>query len=584
MTSSYIKTSFKISVAGFVAALLVMPTMAMAFSGFGGGTQTSPYRISTCAQLEEMANNLAGYYVLNNNINCGGLTFTPIGSNGSPFTGTLDGQDHTITNLNFTTCGIFCKAGGNATIENLNLTAGTFNDNVYGSSMGTFVGELDGATLSNLHSSLTITGSSGDQYIGGIAGLIWQGTNSITNSSYVGSITVPDTDAYVGGLVGYAGSIYSLSNDHATPTILLNSGDGYLEVGGLVGASTAHAITNSYSAGSITNSGTITNSLVGGFAGIFGSSATIQNSFSATSVNGSYTGSGDTAGAVYGTSGGINTNMYFDESRATLSSCSGDSQTSCTAVNVSSANPSYFFDNKTSAPLNSWDFNNTWAIGSSYPTLKSEATFVIPSSIPNSGDANNDSTQDAYQSNVEDIQDTSGVWATVTVPSANNCLVGGGQSIVSTSIKADGNYPALTNPVDFNVYCLTTGATVPITIIYDRVYTDPALVFYNNSTQTYTPISNAKFSTVTIGGITKTEVTYSATDGGAYDADGIANGVIADPVDLIGPAVVTAPNTGYGTPITSNIWGTIGIYIGFTAALILVGTGLRFLGKRHSSK
>jgi hypothetical protein len=559
-----------------------MPGAALAFSGFGVGTQATPYRISTCAQLGEMANNLAGYYVLNNNINCGGATFTPVGSSGSPFTGTLDGQDHTITNLNFTTCGIFCNAGGNATIENLNLTGGTFTDSVYGSAMGTFVGELDGATLSNLHSSLTMTGSSGDQYVGGIAGLIWSGTNSIANSSYIGSITVPDTDAYIGGLVGYAGSIYSLSNDHATPTIILNSGDGYLEVGGLVGANTAHAITNSYSAGSITNSGTITNSVVGGFAGIFGSSATIQNSFSATSVNGSYTGSGDTAGAVYGTSGGINTNMYFDESRATLSGCSGDSQTSCTAVNVSNANPSYFFNNKTNAPLNSWDFNNTWSLGSSYPTLKSEATFVIPSSIPNSGDANNDGIQDAYQPNVEDIEDTSSVWATVTVPSANNCLVGAGQSIASTSIKADGNYPALTNPVDFNVYCLTTGATVPITIIYDRVYTDPSLVFYNSSTETYTSISGAKFSTVTIGSVARTEVTYSATDGGAYDADGLSNGVITDPVDLVGPAVVAAPDTGYGAPTTSNIWLTFGIEISFSVSLILVGAGLKNFSRPKS--
>lgn len=571
MTKNYIKTSFKMSVVGLLTAMLVMPAVALAFSGFGSGTQTTPYRISTCTQLGEMANNLAGYYVLNNNINCGGATFTPVGSSGSPFTGTLDGQDHTITNIDFTTCGMFCETHG-ATIENLNMTDGSFIDSTYADNMGTFVGTSDGSTLTNLHSNLSLTGSSGDEYIGGIAGLLFQNTTTITDSSFTGSITVPGSDGYVGGIAGITYDnvgTYSLSNDYAAASITLTSGSSYQVVGGLIGAHQGGTITDSYSAGSITsNSTSFTN--VGGFAGGF-DGASIQNSFSATAVNGNAT----VIGAVYGYSGGTNTNMYFDESRATRSNCSGDSQTVCTAVNVSNASPAYFYNNKTDAPFNNWDFNNTWSLGSSYPTLKSEAAFVIPSSIPNGGDANNDSIQDAYQPNVVDIEDSSGAWATVTVPSADNCLVGDGQSIVSTSIKTDGTRPALTNPVDFNVYCMTVGETVPITIIYDRVYTNPSLVFYNANTQTYTPISGAQFSTVTFGGVTRTEVTYSATDGGTYDSDGSANGVITDPVGLVGPAIVAAPDTGYGAPITANIWGTLGVYISLSVSLVLVGTGLR---------
>lgn len=570
ITKLYIKTSLKVSIAGILTAVLVMPAAALAFSGFGNGTQGMPYRISTCAQLNQIANNLSGYYVLNNNINCGGITFTPIGS-GAPFTGTLDGQDHTITNINFTTCGLFCETNG-ATIENLSITDGSFIDSTYADNMGTFVGTSDGSTLTNLHSDISLTGSAGDEYIGGIAGLLFQNTTTITDSSFTGSITVPGSGGYVGGIAGITYDnvgTYSLSNDYAAANITLTSGSSYQVVGGFIGAHQGGTITNSYSAGSITsNSTSLTN--VGGFAGGF-DGASIQNSFSATVVNGNAT----VIGAVYGYSGGTNTNMYFDESRATRSNCSGDSQTTCTAVNASNSNPYYFFDNKTNEPLNSWDFNNTWSLGSSYPTLKSETAFVIPDNIPNNGDADNDGLQDAYEPNVLDIEDTNGAWATVTIPSSDNCIIGDGQSITSTSIKADSNHPALTNPVDFNVYCLTAGETVPITIIYDRVYTNPSLVFYNTNTQTYTPISGAQFSTVTFGGVTRTKVTYSATDGGAYDSDGIANGIIADPVGLVGPAIVAAPNTGYDALITSNIWETIVIYSCVSLCLVLVGTGLR---------
>lgn len=539
---------------GLILSLLLGSAAVYAFSGFGGGTQTTPFRISTCAQLGEIANNLSGSYVLNNNINCNGTTYSSPTSN---FTGILNGQNHTIENINFTTCGLFCHASGGATIENTNINGGTFTDSVYGSSMGSFVGELDGATLSNLHSNLTITGSSGDQYIGGIVGLIWLGSNnSISNSSYTGSMIIPDTDAYVGGIVGYAGSTsYSLSNDYAVPTITLNSGDGYLEVGGLAGDLTEDSLTDSYSAGSITASGTLTNAEVGGFVGIFGGSATIQNSFSATSVNGSYTGTNVTAGAVYGDSGGTNTNMYFDESRAILTNCSGDNSTSCTPVNVSNANPSYFFDSKNNAPLSSWDFSNTWALSTSYPTLQNQTLFTIPSSIPNNGDANNDGQQDAFQSNVADVVDTSGYWASVSIPSSSGCIVGNSQSVSATSLKDDTGHTSLTNPVDFNIYCLTTGATVPVTIIYDRQYSNPSLVFYNIASQTYVPVVGAQFTTVAFGGVTRTEVTYSVTDGGSYDSDGIANGIIIDPVELVGPLTTTTspvPDTGFGAPSQNN--------------------------------
>lgn len=565
---------FKLAVSLTFATVLLSPAVVQAFSGFGSGTSAKPFRISTCTQLAEMANDLSGYYVLNNNIDCNNATFSSISSN---FTGTLDGQNHTIKNINFSQCGIFCTVSG-GTVENITVAGGTLTSTAYGSSIGTFAGKADDGTFNNLHSNLTITGSSGDQYVGGIAGLVFQGANSITNSSYTGSITVPGSDGYVGGIAGVtygvSGASYSLSNDYAAATITLTSGSSYQSAGGLIGGHFAGSITNSYSAGSISSASSSYNN-VGGFAGIFGSGATIQDSFSATAVS----GIAATIGAVYGSSGGTNTNMYFDQTRAGEgSACSGDSTTTCTAVNASGDQSSYFFNNSSNVPLNSWNFNSVWQVGSSYPTLRNEAAFVIPGTIPNNGDANGDGKQDAYQPNVADIEDTAGAWTTVTVPSSSNCIVGDGSSTSYASLKAYSGYAALNNPANFNVYCLTTGATVPITIIYDRVYISPTLVFYNSSTQTYTKVSGAQFSTVTIGGVARTEVTYNATDGGAYDSDGTANGIIADPVGLMTPtASVSSPNTGYGSPASRD---PIILLIAF-GAIISTGAGLLRL---HYSK
>lgn len=56
-------------------------------------------KISTEAQLKAIADNLKGNYVLENDITLSGDEWTPIGTQKSPFTGTLDGQGHTIIGL-----------------------------------------------------------------------------------------------------------------------------------------------------------------------------------------------------------------------------------------------------------------------------------------------------------------------------------------------------------------------------------------------------------------------------------------------------------------------------------------------------
>ena len=55
--------------------------------------------ISTEAQLKAIATNLNGDYVLTQDITLSDAEWTPIGTSDRPFTGTLDGQGHTIKGL-----------------------------------------------------------------------------------------------------------------------------------------------------------------------------------------------------------------------------------------------------------------------------------------------------------------------------------------------------------------------------------------------------------------------------------------------------------------------------------------------------
>ena len=56
-------------------------------------------KISTEAELRDIAKNLNYNYVLTQDIELSDAEWTPIGTRDNPFTGTLDGQGHTIKGL-----------------------------------------------------------------------------------------------------------------------------------------------------------------------------------------------------------------------------------------------------------------------------------------------------------------------------------------------------------------------------------------------------------------------------------------------------------------------------------------------------
>lgn len=532
-----------------LALYALLPTgTASAFSAYGAGTSINPYRISTCDQLQEMQDDLDGYYKLVSNIDCTGVAYTSV----STFSGTLEGDHHTISNLTSTPSGLFQFATG-ATIRNLTISSGTASGN---GSQGSFIGYSENSQLSNVHSSMTIAIADAPSaaYLGGLVGGSAGGT-TIDGSSYSGTI---NGGGYTGGLVGYMGNISTptadvLSNSYFDGTI----NEAGVFVGGAVGILYSGTVRNTYSSGVMHIVGT--SNYLGGLIGLSYRGAT-NNSFSATLIDGDGATTGGMFASFYVTTNSWNStrsNVYHDQyrsngnnaySRTCVSFDEGSGN--CTAVNASNATPSYFKNNSTNAPLNhvSWDFTNTWRINSGYPALRNMSGFVDPV-VPNNGDANGDNTADSYQARVASVQNSSNVWSTIELPNSSGCTVANPTAVDAQSLKSDaGLVQQLSTMTSFDAYCPTAGSTTQVTVIYDNEYSTSKSVLrhYNPTTNTYTTVPGAVFSTRVIGGVTKTIVTYSITDGGALDTDGLANGIIKDPVGFA--IVPTAPSTGLGKP------------------------------------
>ena len=88
------------------------------------GSESVPIEVSTYAQLNNIRNDLGGYYKLTVDIDASDQSWTPIGTASNPFTGGLDGDGHTISNLTVssgTHAGLFGYITG-ANIRNLTLS------------------------------------------------------------------------------------------------------------------------------------------------------------------------------------------------------------------------------------------------------------------------------------------------------------------------------------------------------------------------------------------------------------------------------------------------------------------------------
>jgi len=525
---------------GIISIILVFGApSALAFSGYGSGTSSNhPYFITTCSQLQEINNDLTGYYVLASNIDCTGFAFSHL-ANSTPFSGTLDGKNHTIKNLVIDSTGLFYLTSG-ATIKNINIIGGSTPSWGYG---GSFVARATNTIMTNLHSSMTISENAG-AYKGGIVGSM-SGTSRVAASSFSGNISGA---AYTGGIVGAMwDNTTSVTDSFTTGTLHPYGAYNGLIVGGFF----AGTISNVYTSGTIDN-GVTTN--IGGIIG--DSQASLSNSFSAANFSGTTSDNG--AVTAYNVSGTYS-NVYYDKYITnTANMCNFGAVCTGTAVNVGNSNPTYFMNNSTNGPFNAWDFNNIWQTTASYPTLRNIALFNDQAGIPNNGDANNDGIQDSYQANVTTVTNiTTGAYTVLQSSCTLNRFVIADVEASGSSSDANFDYPA--GGISFEIYC-APGTTATITEYFYGSFEASKLVMRNwDGANTYTTIPGATLSNITIAGQPVLKVVYQVTDGGALDYLQLADGII-DMISGPGISTVNAPKTGFGNLLANTNQLTIAEY------------------------
>ena len=303
----------------------------------GLGTKEHPYEIKTAAQLKtfrDLVNgangNPAAWAVLMENITLNSSEeWTPIGnSESTAYTGTFDGDGHTISGLyiNDSTAnnqGLFGYVSG--TVQNLTVS-GSVN------SSGDYVGGIVGNN-SGTFENCAFTGSvSGDWYVGGVVGNNNGGT--VTGCIFSGSGSVSVTGSYsVGGVVGKnSGSNGSVEKCHNTGSVSGSRED----VGGVVGDNEG-TVENCYNTGAVSGLDSGTGNRVGGVVGDNGGN--VENCYNTGTVNvignssavggvvgrndssvqncyntGTVTGSGGRVGGVVGWNSGNVTNCYNTDS------------------------------------------------------------------------------------------------------------------------------------------------------------------------------------------------------------------------------------------------------------------------------
>lgn len=314
----------------------------------------------------------AGIYILANDIDAsnGGVNlvnnFFPISTAPDFFHGVIEGDNHSIINLNRTTgfwssC-LFDVVATGAVFKNIKLTNVNLSTDIYGAA-STNIGTLfcNGFTsvdpeilIENVYIQGQMASLDPDTRMGGVYAASFgyvRMVNVVTEVNFTG------TAKNVGGITAgfYSGimtNTYSNSQIHVTTTA--SNGSGGL-VGQLGSGSTTASIINSYFIGTIDSS-----SIIGGLVGYLGANGqSIRKSYSLANITVPATKVG---GPILGSAGSYT--YTFEENYYS-------STQSCTLCTNSLGTAKTDAELKMPVTYSGWDFVNIWKIveGVSYPGL-----------------------------------------------------------------------------------------------------------------------------------------------------------------------------------------------------------------------
>lgn len=292
---------------------------APSYALIGGGTEASPYQISSAYDLRQLSTNVAygttysgKYFQMTQNIDLGGESneFTAIGSSSKPFRGTFDGGGYTVSGLyiyqsSSSYQGLFGYIGHltGATIKNLSVSGSVTGLSGVGGVVG-YIATL-GSSVTNCHNYCTVT-ANGVAFNSSVGGVVGDNSKSATITSCNNYGDVISSNCYTGGVVGNnSGTVTYCSNEGSISSTNTDSSDSiYPSIGGVVGYNTS-TITYCYNSGEI--EGEVF--FVGGIAG--NNKGTVTNCYNTASVEGTDIGTsysdvniastGGIAGYNYGT-------------------------------------------------------------------------------------------------------------------------------------------------------------------------------------------------------------------------------------------------------------------------------------------
>ena len=167
------------------------------------------YTVYTANGLKEWAEAVQTDPTLNitltADIDLTGETWTPVGNSGQTYSGTFDGQGHTITGLNISSpseaVALFHNIGGGGKVMNLQLKDVTYK----GSTAMGGIAHGNNGTITACSVMGTLTNTTNNGAVGGIAAINF---GTITACWFNGTITGGSKVGGIAGINSYAGSYY----------------------------------------------------------------------------------------------------------------------------------------------------------------------------------------------------------------------------------------------------------------------------------------------------------------------------------------------------------------------------------------
>lgn len=572
-----IKSTGLLVAAGVLAlsGLVAVPRQATAMGGDGEPT----WIIQNCNDLRQLYLGVSAYthdltYELANDIDCNGVSMGTIGFGGTEsFTGTFDGNGHTISNLTLgssdvSSVGLFYGLEG-ATVKDVTLA----HVSVTGTSdLGTLAVTSDGAAIENVHvTSGSVTGVRAAFPYYSIGGLVGNSSDT-TYTDVTTNVTVTSDHSDVGGLIGYSedddilraaaygdvsgeqsvggliGTVYGSTAFwvHAKGNVV---GDD-MSVGGLIGSMEDATVASAYARGSVSGSDN-----VGGLIGVMYNNFSVSYSYSTGHVTVVPDGdAGGLIGQIESEGGDQGDTNFWDVESSGFATNHGNYPIGETTANMK------VMDTFTNM---GWDFTDEpiWGLVSTfndgYPCHAWEEDCVTgggqpadddddgvssgtENAAPNNGDGNNDGTADSEQAHVVSLPGVDNTYITLVVD--DSC------TLADVAIAAEGSYSAQdagynyrSGLVNFTAAgCDDDETTVQI---YYHGVSDTNLIVrkHNPNTNAYFTIDSAT-QTQASAPLSGLIVAYTITDNGVLDTNP-ASGVITDPVGLASLAV-GVPNTG----------------------------------------